>query len=432
INKIRGEFIKDTSPNVYSITSQLFSFKTNTSSVRTDDLSKKVILAFLYDSFGWANFEDENIYTKVVNDLKSIMENDYMINNSLITQLSSHQSRIKNINHSQLLRHQQYIYDALISLFVLKEEDFLFCVYDVVFTYKIIHFFKLKFRKRKAYFNYNVLLQAFYESFSTIETNDYILNSFYDLNISSDEAINFFYENKKYLFNKELFNPVEQLEKYVNDFSSYKILQRVIKLKKEVMKGMTKIMQTNFFDEMLLSFTSLSFYKDEDKQKSSILGLATLLVLMKDEKEWIYRNFSFVSASMLFCMSEPNPVYKNLIFLIFQYMMYITSEFNIQLKEQNEKDDTILKVGFTTDMFNLQKLKTLPRKNIIEQLFNSLSSKHKKLRIVSLQVLIYYAEIKEVSLKNLLGDFIDDFYINLKNKYSNSNSHMKLGFFDCL
>ncbi|RVD90697.1 PIK-related kinase [Tubulinosema ratisbonensis] len=432
ITNIKGENIKETNSKVYSVTGQLYSFRRTITKGSKDLISKKLLIAFLYNTFGWENFENEAIYKKASSDLTAILDNNYSIEPNLNTQLCSHQARVKNIYYTTLLRHQQYVYDALLSLYILEEEEFLFLTLNVLFSYRLIAFYRLAPRKSKVYFNYKILLKAFYESFSFIPLKDYFFSDCFEFNICDDDSLKFFYKNEEYLFDYAKFKPEEELENFIKDFLPYKILKRNFDIFLKSGFTLKMFIESNVVNDILDSFTSLSFYKDEKKQKSFILGISTLLINLKEEKEWLSKNFSKISASLLFCMSESNPKYKNLILLIFMFLMERTKDYNIQLKDVIVKPVEKKKFTYATDMLHLQRAKTLPRKDIIEQLFDSLYSKHKKLRMISLQALVYYSELKKIPLSEILFSYCQTFYTNLNTKYTNSNSRMKLGFFDCL
>jgi hypothetical protein len=395
---IRGEFSHDVSPRFYTSTTFIHTFRPslfNYHSQSARNAATELIMAFMFSACGWADFGKDDIYSKANVRLSSITEetSNAYVHNSGSKYKSSHYARIAKRSNTDMLKYHHYIYDSLMCLFVTKKYGFLECMYDVLITYSMGERYYQHRKRHRVYFDCDFLIYGLCEAFSLYDLPDCVSSNVFGKNIS---------------------NMGKELEDIVHictiETIPYMLLRSMFNLMVGIGVDSERILRCGLFDEVLQSLFSNAFFKEQRRQKSAVLGIASLVQLFQNDKQWIHGNLFAMVSALLFYMKQDCPEYKNLV--LHTLIHLVTDPSYTSVQESN-----------TTQTGRTQK------RDVVGQLFECLSSKYQDLRNVALCVLKHYARSRSTELKAVLEPYTHLFYERVSTK---TIGHNLYGFLDCL
>lgn len=145
-----------------------------------------------------------------------------------------------------------------------------------------------------------------------------------------------------------------------------------------------------------------------------------MVQLFRGTKRWVQHSLHSVFSSLLFYMDQKAPAYKNLVHHTLLCLMREAVELEVQINGSSR---------LSSPKENTAEREEEPKKEIIEQLFDCLSSPHQDLRSLSLHILQYYSKLRDIELRTILEPYSALFYERVNTKTIGCNLN---GFLDCL
>lgn len=403
VTMVRGKFLGNTSSRVYVSTKFIDTFRETFFNTYPHDAqvhAAYLLRGFLFNAFGWEDFEKEGIYEKAELRLGLILQSKQQLNPTRPTHKSSHYARIENQSNVDILKYHHYMYDSLMCIFKWEFRAFLIHVYNTLITFKIIQSYSpIQTEIFKVYFDYDFLVYGLCEAFSLYEVPECpVSQGIFGKNISGRSQ-------------EEL--PAEHLCSI--DVLPHHIIELMVKIGTDIGLDQEKVLGCDIFDDIAGNLVSLAFFKEQRKQKASILGIASILQVCKESSIWVEEKLTSFLSSLLFCMEREEPVYRN---LAFHALLRIVKR--------------IVFVGDRRTGYDGEGQKTRKEvfeKILVEQLFTSLSSEYQNVRSVSLQGLRYYAKLKGLDTRSVVEAYARSFYEDINTK---AIGYSLWGFLDCM